>query len=178
MTGAPAAAGHPGEVPSQHELADRLAILNLLGIYGAYANEGDFEGWSSLFAEDAVFEIALPGEEHVVDKRALLAGERHIFSIYRERLRNPSDCERRLFMMSNCHVRSQEPRQAQIGMTLALVRTGVGPSPPRIEGTGTYTGILIKPASRWLIHRWRVQTDSPPEPMLSTAAHPDAAWER
>lgn len=169
---------YAGTVPAADQIADRLAIQNLMGIYGAYANEGDFEGWAGLFAEDAIFEIALPGGVHPVDKSQLLAGEQHIFSIYRDRLAAPDTGERRLFLMTNIHVRSQTDSEADVGMTLTLVRTRPDGPSPRIEGTGTYRGTLVKHQDRWLIRRWRVQTDRSPEAMLDTAAHPDAAWER
>ena len=109
--------------------------------------------------------------------KTLLAGERHIFSIYRERLSQPG--ERRLFLMTNQHVRSQTSDSAGVGMTMMLVRVDpASEASPRIEGTGTYRGMLEKRDGRWLIVRWSVRTDRSPEPMLDAPAHPDASWER
>ncbi|WP_070153684.1 nuclear transport factor 2 family protein [Sphingobium phenoxybenzoativorans] len=168
---------HPAEVPSSAQLPDRLAILNLLGIYSAYANDGDLEGWGSLFADDAIFEIHLPDGTYPVDKATLLAGEKHIFQLYRDRKANPASGERRLFLFSNPYVARQSIGDADVGVTMTLVRTSPDGPHPHIEATGTYTGTLVKRENIWLIHRWRVQTDRTPEPMQDGPAHPDAAWE-
>jgi len=165
-----------GIVPRGSMVEDRLAILNLLGIYGAYANDGDFEGWIGLFADDATFEITLLDNVFMVDKVQLGAGERHIFSVYRQRLADKG--ERRLFLLMNPHVRAQGTVEAEVGMTMILVRVVPDGPLPRIESTGTYRGTLVKRGDRWLIHRWHVQTDRAPEPLLETPAHPEAAWER
>jgi len=169
--------GHPADVPSVAQLPDRLAILNLLGIYAAYANDGDLDGWGNLFAEDAIFEIILPSGTHPVDKATLLAGERHIFQLYRDRKADPSSGERRLFLFSNPFIARQGEEDADVGVTMTLVRTSPAGPHPHIEATGTYTGLLVKRDNRWLIHRWRVQTDRTPEPMQDAPAHADAAWE-
>jgi hypothetical protein len=53
MTIAPA--WHPATVSEDSVAqADRLAILNLLGVYFYYCNDVDIAGWAALFAEDAV----------------------------------------------------------------------------------------------------------------------------
>lgn len=169
---------HPATPPQLNQLADRLAILNLLGIYADFANNGDIDGWGSLFADDAIFEIILPDDIHPVDKKTLLAGEQHIFDIYRQRIANPELGERRIFLFSNPYVRTQNETTAEVGVTMTLVRVAQTGPAPHIEATGRYTGTLVKRSGHWLIHRWTVRTDRNPEPMLDTPAHADAAWEK
>ncbi len=56
MTGTPT--WHPTTVSKDVvSLGDRLAILNLLGVYSYYCNDGDINGWGSLFAEDSIYDI-------------------------------------------------------------------------------------------------------------------------
>jgi hypothetical protein len=83
-----------------------------------------------------------------------------------------------LFVFCNPCILALQPDSAIVGATAMFIRTFSTGAAPRIEGTGTYRGTLIKRADRWLIHRWRCQTDRTPEPMMEAAAHPDAAWEK
>jgi hypothetical protein len=167
---------HVAVVPTSEQVADRMAILNLLGSYGSYCNEGNIDGWASLFADDLAFEIVFPEAIHTLTKEQFVGGEVNVFSIYRERLTDPKAGERRLFMLMNPSIRSQSAETAEVAITLMLVRINPEGPAPHIESTATYTGTLIKRDNRWLILRWRVQNDRNPEP-LQEGQIKDAPWE-
>ena len=146
---------HPGIPPTSKQLADRLAILNVLGIYAGYINDADLKGWSDLFADDAIFEIEFPNGIHLIDKETLVAGEKHIFAIYQERLADHKLGERRIYFFSNPHIKSQQSDSAKVGVSLQIIRILPDGSTPYIELSATYSGTMIKRDNRWLLHRYR-----------------------
>lgn len=154
------------------KVADRLAIHNLLGGYAQFASEGNLDEWSDLFADDAIFEIIIPSNAvdsplaagtHSFDKTRLIEMEQGLFKIYRARFLDLTLGERRLYLINNVWIVSQSDHDAVVQATLTLVRTAMSGPSPHIDFTGTYYGTFQKRDTGWLIYRWCLRLDRPPE---------------
>lgn len=141
------------------DIADRLEILNLIGAYSHYYDEGDFEAWASLFRDDAIFTFTGAVEATFSGKERLL----QIPSAYREALARG---EQGRHYLTNITVLEQTEREASVA-ALALL-SGIGADGKlSYYSPGRYTGTLVAcDDGSWRISQWQLHLDRPLNPEI------------
>ncbi len=142
-------------------LADRLAILNHVTAYAYLIDEGRWEEWYALFADDVLFESTVPcfGTIRAKGKEAFRA-------FTDARYRGPgseANMTVRRHLMGNLHVARQTADEAFVRTYMLIM------SAPPVGGfhpitSGTYNATLEKRDGRWTITRWYIEVDAPVKP--------------
>ena len=141
-------------------MADRLAILNFITAYPYLIDEGRWDEWFKLFADDLVFETTVPGLGTIISHG--IAAFKAIIDIRYIQPGKTSTAVRR-HTMGNIHVAQQTSTMAEVRTYLFI---SVVPNADRLEilTSGTYNATLHKRNGRWIITRWYIELDAGVKP--------------
>jgi 3-phenylpropionate/cinnamic acid dioxygenase small subunit len=141
-------------------MADRLAILNFITAYPYLIDEGRWNEWFELFADDIVFETTVPGLGTIISEG--IAPFKAIIDIRYIQPGKTSTAVRR-HTMGNIHVARQTATMAEVRTYLFI---SVVPNADKLEilTSGTYNATLQKRNGRWLITRWYIELDAGVKP--------------
>jgi hypothetical protein len=138
-------------------IADRLAIVNHITAYAYLIDEGRWEDWFSLFADDIVFESTVPDLGTVI-----VHGQKAFRAVIDERYIIPGKNTKsvRRHTMGNVHVVSQTATTAKARSYMLISNV---PAADKLQTltTGTYNADLEKRGGKWTITRWYIETDAP-----------------
>jgi 3-phenylpropionate/cinnamic acid dioxygenase small subunit len=137
-------------------IADRQAIVNLVTSYSYLIDEGRWDQWFSMFADDVSFETTVPcfGNLVATGKPAMKA-----FVNERYPVNKPSTTMRRHYM-GNVHVAEQTATTAEVRTFMLIAKaTPDGTFTPATSGT--YNARLAKRDGSWTITRWYIEVDTP-----------------
>jgi acetoacetate decarboxylase len=141
-------------------IADRLAIQNHLMAYAYLIDEGRWEDWYALFADDFVFETTVPDLGTVI-----IRGKKAFKPFIEERYVIPGRTSKgvRRHTMGNIHVASQTATTAKARAYMLISNV---PAADHLQTltTGTYNASLEKRDGKWTITRWYIETDAPVSP--------------
>ena len=141
-------------------MADRLAILNVLGAYPHHFDEREAEEFLDLFTEDVSFEWYMAGE-----KVGGMDGRKAFGDMIVPRMEMFAEQGLiRRHTNANIFIVSQTEKEAHVRMGFIL-HSVKDMKELTLVSTGTYEGWLGKQDGRWLIRRWidRVDLDIRPK---------------
>lgn len=141
-------------------IADRLAILNVLGAYPHHFDEGEAEDFLDLFTEDVTFEWYMAGE-----KVGGMEGRKAFGDMIAPRMKMFAEQGLiRRHTNANIFIVSQTEKEAHVRMGFIL-HSVKDMKELTLVSTGTYEGRLVKLDGRWLISHWidRVDLDIRPK---------------
>jgi len=134
-------------------MADRLAILNTITAYSYLIDEGRWDQWYELFAEDVVFESTVPCFGSITAKnRVAMKGITDL------RYGAKTTTMRRHFQ-SNVHVTEQTATTAK-ARTYMLITAVPASTQLTAVTSGTYNANLEKRNGKWIITRWYIEVDA------------------
>jgi hypothetical protein len=148
---------YPSAAPAGRTLfnvADRLAILNLVSAYSLAFDTCDAEAFFKLFADDAVVATGTPGAPPVVLSGAEF---RKTWGDRIEALKKTG--ARRRHLMSNVVFLEETPRKAHISVVGLLANTQDGATFKPVAILN-YEGWLVNQNGEWKIQRWNDFPDS------------------
>jgi acetoacetate decarboxylase len=141
-------------------MADRLAILNHIGAYSYLIDEGRWEEWFNLFADDFEFVSTTPtlGTVTIRGQKAFreFVDDRYIKG-------GKTSTAVRRHTAGNFHVTEQTPTTAK-ARTYMMISNVPNADKLLILTTGTYNADLEKRDGRWTITRWLIECDAPLSP--------------
>lgn len=142
-------------------IADRQAIVNHVGAYAYLIDEGRWDEWYGLFADDVVFEATVPGIGWIT------ANGKEAFSAFTDlRYRGPGSSRNttvRRHTMGNVHVAEQTATTAEV-RTYMLISAAPAAGAFKVVTSGTYNATLVKRDGSWTITRWAIEVDMPVKP--------------
>jgi ketosteroid isomerase-like protein len=128
--------------------ADQLAIRQLLYSYSHAFNGGDLEGVLAIFADNALMEMNIPGQETVK-----LEGKSAIRNLFSDRIQQFAKMKiQRRHLMTNFIFVDTAKDRARIELYFLLGSTK--DNKLSFVTTGTYEGTLVKQGGNWLIQHW------------------------
>jgi len=139
-------------------LADRLAIVNHVTAYSYLIDEGRWDQFFALFADDLLFEATTPcfGTIRTRGKEA--------FRTFTDmRFRGPgseANTTVRRHTMGNIHVAHQTETTAEV-RTYVLISNAPPTGGFGVFTSGTYNATLEKREGKWTITRWYIEVDAP-----------------
>jgi 3-phenylpropionate/cinnamic acid dioxygenase small subunit len=139
-------------------IADRLAIVNHVTAYSYLIDEGRWDEWFELFADDVVFETTTPCFGTIRAK-----GKAAFKGVVDLRYRGPGSEKNRTMRrhtMGNVHVARQTKDSAEVRTYLFISSTAPDGS-FKVLTSGTYNATLKKRDGRWKITRWYIEVDAP-----------------
>ena len=141
-------------------IADRQAIINHVTAYSYLIDEGRWDDWFALFADDIVFENSTPELGTV-----LIKGMKAFKALVDERYIQPGKTSKgvRRHTMGNVHVASQTATTAKV-RTYMLISSVPAADHLHVLTTGTYNANLEKRNGKWTITRWYIEADAPLSP--------------
>lgn len=141
-------------------IADRLAIMNHVSAYSYLIDEGRWDDWFALFADDVSFENTTPELGTVITK-----GKKAFQALVDERYIQPGKTSKavRRHTMGNIHVASQSATSAKV-RTYMLISSVPAADSLSLLTTGTYNADLEKRDGKWTITRWYIEADAPLSP--------------
>lgn len=153
--------GHPGN--ANFDVADRLAIINLISSYAERYEREHIDGWFELFTNDPKVTVHM-GEQ----APACVSGQefRAFFCDYLNTSLNSGIIPRHL--VSNIRVRQQSERQAEVSAYITyiplpgeLLQTPRAKEETRVTGTALYVFQLEKGAGDdvWRIREYTIRYD-------------------
>ena len=130
-------------------IADRLAILNHVSAYSYLIDEGRWEDWFALFADDFTFETTVPQLGTVI-----IHGKKAFRAFIDERYIEPGKTSKavRRHTQGNYHVVSQTATTAKV-RSYMLISNVPAADALSILTTGTYNSTLEKRNGKWTITR-------------------------
>jgi Acetoacetate decarboxylase (ADC)/SnoaL-like domain len=141
-------------------MADRLAILNHVGAYSYLIDEGRWEEWFALFADDFEFVSTTPtlGTVTIRGQNAFreFVGDRYIKG-------GATSPAVRRHTAGNFHVTHQSATTANV-RTYMMISNVPNADKLLILTTGTYNARLEKRDGKWTITRWYIECDAPLSP--------------
>jgi acetoacetate decarboxylase/3-phenylpropionate/cinnamic acid dioxygenase small subunit len=151
-------------------IADRQAIVNHVTAYAYLIDEGRWEDWFALFADDIVFENSTPELGTVITK-----GKKPFMALVDERYIQPGKTSKavRRHTMGNVHVAAQTATTAKV-RTYMLISNVPAADKLSILTTGTYNATLEKRNDKWTITRWYIEADAPLSPSKLPEGFPEA----
>ena len=111
--------GTPGD--SNFNLADRIAIQDVINAYGVYWDQNDLKGFFNLFLDDA---IRITTDKNGNEKK-ITKSEEEIISIERQAFFKKNSMQRR-HMMHNTHFIKQTENYARVIQYMTLLNTSEG----------------------------------------------------
>jgi acetoacetate decarboxylase len=141
-------------------IADRLAILNHVSAYSYLIDEGRWEDWFALFADDFTFETTVPDLGTVI-----IHGMKPFRAFINERYIEPGKTSKgvRRHTQGNYHVVSQTATTAKV-RSYMLISSVPAADALQTLTTGTYNSTLEKRNGKWTITRYYIETDAPVSP--------------
>lgn len=139
---------------------NRLAIERLLSLYAHLYDDYETKAWSTLFVEDATFEIAYrKGGPHA---RSVWNGRQEILShLAPRRAQFRAEGVGKRHYLANPLV--YELRQDKARVSAYLLLTTIHPDGKVVlSGSGRYDGRVIKTSAGWRIQSWRFTPDGDP----------------
>jgi acetoacetate decarboxylase/3-phenylpropionate/cinnamic acid dioxygenase small subunit len=137
-------------------IADRLAIVNHISAYSYLIDEGRWDDWFALFADDIVFENTSPDLGTVVIK-----GMKGFKALVDERYIKPGKTSKgvRRHTMGNIHVTEQTATSAKVRTYLLISNV---PQADKLQTltSGSYNADLEKRGGKWTITRWYIEVDA------------------
>lgn len=144
---------NPGR--TDFNVADRLAIENLIGAYSLAYDNRDADAWLGLFTEDAVFVAGVPGQQPVA-----FTGE-GFRAFWRARMKTfGASGNVRRHLMPNIVFLDQTADTAHVSVVGLLTNTNDGRTFSAVANLN-YEGWLVKRADGWKIQRWHDFPDGP-----------------
>jgi 3-phenylpropionate/cinnamic acid dioxygenase small subunit len=142
-------------------IADRQAIVNHVTAYSYLIDEGRWDEFYDLFADDVVFETSTPCIG------TLTANGKKAFKAFADlRYRGPGSEKSqtmRRHTMGNIHVAKQTKNSAEVRTYLFISSAGADGT-FKILTSGTYNATLEKRDGKWTITRWYIEVDAPLAP--------------
>lgn len=137
-------------------VADRQAIVNHVSAYSYLIDEGRWDEWYALFADDVVAESTVPciGKLTINGKKAFRAATD---LRYRGPGSEKNTTVRRHFM-GNIHVAEQTANTAE-ARTYMLISAAPANGKLLPITSGTYNASLEKRDGHWTITRWAIEVD-------------------
>ncbi len=138
----PAGQGRPSSVEARlQRLEDKDAILDLLIEYGRLLDDGDWVGYSQLFARKGTWTGSFgtatgPAEILAMLRKSLGAAPPH----------NPNEV-RSFHLMTNCVIRVEGDRATAISRWTNFARTDDNKLTPRLAGH--YDDVLVREDGKW-----------------------------
>jgi ketosteroid isomerase-like protein len=133
---------------SDFDVADRLAIINLIGTYSLAYDNYDADAWFDLFTPDAVFAVGTPGMKPLV-----LSGDA-MRKAWRARIANfKSTGNKRRHLMSNIVFLEQTGTTAHVSIVGLLTNAKDGKTFTAVSSLN-YEGWFVKINGVWKISRW------------------------
>ena len=146
--------------PGDPSPEDRLAIERLLALYAHLYDDYETRTWSTLFIEDATFEIAY--RQGGPKARSVWKGRDEILShLAPRRAQFRAEGLGKRHYLANPLVYELRPDHARVSAYLLL--TTVHPDGKVVlSGSGRYDGRVIKTSEGWRIQAWRFTPDGDP----------------
>ncbi len=147
-------------------IADRQAIVNHVTAYAYLIDEGRWDEWFALFADDVVFETTTPCFGTIIAK-----GKKAFQGVVDLRYRGPGsekNTTMRRHTMGNVHVARQTKDTAEV-RTYLFISSAAANGEFKVLTSGTYNATLKKRDGKWTITRWYIEVDAP----LSASALPE-----
>ena len=138
-------------------LADRLAIINHVTAYSFLIDEGRWDQWYNLFADDILFETTTPGFGTI-----RVNGKKAFRKFNEVRFLGPGSEKNRVahrHTMGNVHVAEQTDKTAEV-RTYMLISNAYPDGKFEVFTSGTYNASLEKRDGRWVITRWYIEVDA------------------
>ncbi len=148
---------YPSAAPAGRTIfnvANRLAILNLVSAYALALDNSDADAWFKLFTDDAVFAAGTPDAPPVVLSGAEF---RKSLSDRIEALKTAG--ARRRHLMSNVVILEETPTKAHINV-VGLLTITEGDKTFKPVATFNDEGWLVNQNGEWKIQRWSDFPDS------------------
>ncbi|HYX37758.1 MAG TPA: acetoacetate decarboxylase family protein [Oligoflexus sp.] len=150
-------ADNSGAVNTNPEfIADRLAIINHVSAYSYLIDEGRWDEWLALFADDVLFENTSPDLGTIRIK-----GKEGFKALVDERYIKPGKNSKavRRHTMGNLHVTEQTATTAKV-RTYMLISNVPQADTLKPLTSGTYNAVLEKRNNKWTITRWYIEVDA------------------
>jgi len=147
-------------------IADRQAIVNHVTAYSYLIDEGRWDEWFELFADDVSFETTTPCFGTIIAK-----GKDAFKGVVDLRYRGPGsekNTTMRRHTMGNVHVAKQTRDSAEV-RTYLFISSAEANGKFTLLTSGTYNATLKKRDGKWKITRWYIEVDAP----LSASALPE-----
>jgi 3-phenylpropionate/cinnamic acid dioxygenase small subunit len=138
-------------------LADRLAIINHVTAYSFLIDEGRWDQWYKLFADDILFETTTPGFGTIRIK-----GKEPFRKFNEVRFLGPGSEKNKVahrHTMGNVHVAEQTATTAEV-RTYMLISNAFPEGKFEVFTSGTYNASLEKRDGKWTITRWYIEVDA------------------
>ena len=133
-------------------IADRQAILNPMTAYAYLIDEGRWDDWYDLFAEDVTLEITSPCAGTII------ARGKEAMKAFTD-LRYGKTVAMRRHTMGNVHVASQTATTADV-RSYMLISSVPNADKLNVLTTGTYNATMEKRDGRWITTRWYIEVDA------------------
>jgi hypothetical protein len=155
-------------------MADRLAITNHVMAYSYLIDEGRWDDWFALFANDFLFETTVP-EIGTVTIKGMKA-----FKVFvDDRYIKPGKTSKgvRRHTQGNVHVTEQTPTTAKV-RTYMFISSVPAANELHMLTSGTYNAELEKRNGKWTITRWYIEADVPlsPSPLPEGFSENEFKW--
>ena len=141
-------------------IADRQAILNHVSAYAYLIDEGRWEDWFGLFADNFTFETTVPELGTVI-----IHGKKAFRPFIDERYISPGKTSKsvRRHTQGNYHVAEQTATTAKV-RSYMLISSVPAADRLNVLTTGTYNSTLEKRDGKWTITRFYIEVDAPLSP--------------
>jgi len=141
-------------------IADRIAITNHVMAYSYLIDEGRWDDWFGLFADDFSFETTVPELGTV-----LINGMKAFREFIEHRYIIPGRTSKgvRRHTQSNVHVAEQTATSAKVRAYMFITNVPTA-NELQVLTSGTYNASLEKRNGKWTITRWYVEVDTPLSP--------------
>jgi len=143
--------GEPGD--TNFNIADRIAILDVINAYGVYWDENNLKGFFNLFLDDAV---RITTDENGNEKKITKSEEEKI-AIERQTFFKKNSMQRR-HMMHNTHFIKQTENYARVIQYMTLLNTTAGKK-SNIVSPIIYDFELKKINGIWKISKRKINLD-------------------
>lgn len=133
-------------------IADRQAILNHMTAYAYTIDEGRWDAWYDLFADDVTLEITSPCAGTII------ARGKEAMKAFTD-LRYGKTVAMRRHTMGNVHVASQTATTAEV-RSYMLISSVPNADKLNVLTTGSYNATMEKRDGRWITTRWYIEVDA------------------
>jgi hypothetical protein len=155
-------------------IADRQAIVNHVMAYSYLIDEGRWEDWFALFADDFTFETTVPEIGTV-----LIHGKDAFRPFIDDRYIKPGKTSKgvRRHTQGNVHVAEQTDTTAKV-RTYMFISSVPAANELHMLTSGTYNAELEKRGGKWTISRWYIEVDCPlsPSPLPDGFSEDEFKW--
>jgi acetoacetate decarboxylase len=151
-------------------MADRLAITNHVMAYSYLIDEGRWDEWYALFADDFSFENSTPELGTVIIKGMKAFKE---MIDYRYIIPGKTSKGVRRHTQGNVHVAEQTATTAKV-RTYMFISSVPAANELHLLTSGTYNAELEKRNGKWTITRWYIECDAPLSPSKMPEGFPES----